>query len=163
MSTAVCSFLCFWAVYHSLCKNSNLVREEAQVSQKKQPVPCFDWLCVFQNISLDDNGDWLYNGTTIDESVSSFHRDSIIIYNRVPKTGSTTLANLMYDRCRDLRYSVIYVRAEKNAHVYSVSDQVRQSSKALITCIIPKWPAPCFTSTSSECICLMAVFTVGHS
>ena len=51
-------------------------------------------------------------------------RDYLIIYNRVPKTGSTTFANIVYSLCGRRHFNVIYVRAEKNAHIYSIVDQV---------------------------------------
>ena len=51
-------------------------------------------------------------------------QDYLIIYNRVPKTGSTTFANIVYSLCGRRHFNVIYVRAEKNAHIYSIVDQV---------------------------------------
>ena len=35
----------------------------------------------------------------------------------------------MYANCKKLDYSVLYVRAEKNAHIYSVTDQVNGSAE----------------------------------
>ena len=50
--------------------------------------------------------------------------DYVMIYNRVPKTGSTTFANIVYALCEQNRFTMIYVRAEKNAHIYTLADQV---------------------------------------
>ena len=50
--------------------------------------------------------------------------DLVVIYNRVPKTGSTSFANIAYDLCTKNKFTVIHVNVTKNYHVFSVSDQV---------------------------------------
>ena len=80
---------------------------------------------------LNENG----NRSTWDESASLFSQqrsdqDVVIIYNRVPKTGSTTFANVLYTLCKTTNNcTVVYVRAERNAHIYSLGDQVRTRVK----------------------------------
>ena len=49
----------------------------------------------------------------------------VVIYNRVPKTGSTSFANIAYDLCTRNRFNVLHLNVTKNYHVFSVSDQVR--------------------------------------
>jgi len=51
--------------------------------------------------------------------------DLIVIYNRVPKTGSTSVAGIAYDLCRRNKFNVLHFNITKNNHVLSISDQMR--------------------------------------
>lgn len=51
--------------------------------------------------------------------------DTLIIYNRVPKTGSTSFVNMAYDLCRKRRFNVLHVNVTGNSHVLSMADQYR--------------------------------------
>ncbi|KAJ8357408.1 hypothetical protein SKAU_G00202020 [Synaphobranchus kaupii] len=57
---------------------------------------------------------------TLDES-----DDVVIIYNRVPKTASTSFTNIAYDLCGKNKYHVLHINTTKNNPVMSLQDQVR--------------------------------------
>lgn len=54
--------------------------------------------------------------------------DVVIIYNRVPKTASTSFTNIAYDLCGKNRYHVLHINTTKNNPVMSIQDQVRETS-----------------------------------
>ncbi|KAJ8011381.1 hypothetical protein DPEC_G00057570 [Dallia pectoralis] len=51
--------------------------------------------------------------------------DVVIIYNRVPKTASTSFTNIAYDLCGKNHYHVLHINTTKNNPVMSMQDQVR--------------------------------------
>ncbi|KAF4079261.1 hypothetical protein AMELA_G00191010 [Ameiurus melas] len=66
------------------------------------------------------------NHDTVRESaVLAESDDLLIIYNRVPKTGSTSFTNIAYDLCAKNRYHVLHINTTKNNPVMSLQDQVR--------------------------------------
>uniref|UniRef100_A0A803T8M0 Heparan sulfate 2-O-sulfotransferase 1 n=1 Tax=Anolis carolinensis TaxID=28377 RepID=A0A803T8M0_ANOCA len=66
---------------------------------------------------------------TVDSSRSDVVPDEdenvVIIYNRVPKTASTSFTNIAYDLCARNKYHVLHINTTKNNPVMSLQDQVR--------------------------------------
>lgn len=58
-------------------------------------------------------------------SQSDGEDDVVIIYNRVPKTASTSFTNIAYDLCGKNHYHVLHINTTKNNPVMSMQDQVR--------------------------------------
>lgn len=50
--------------------------------------------------------------------------DIVVIYNRVPKTASTSFVNVAYDLCKRNSFNVLHLNITKNSHLLSLSDQV---------------------------------------
>lgn len=51
--------------------------------------------------------------------------ETVVIYNRVPKTGSTTLAGIFYGLCSTNKYFVIHVGMIYSSKTIALSDQMR--------------------------------------
>ncbi|KAI5633002.1 sulfotransferase family domain-containing protein [Phthorimaea operculella] len=51
--------------------------------------------------------------------------DLVVIYNRVPKTGSTSFVGVAYDLCKKNRFKVLHINVTANQHVLSVSNQYK--------------------------------------
>lgn len=52
------------------------------------------------------------------------HQKPLVIYNRVPKTGSTSFVNVAYDLHSRNAFRVLHVNITGNSHLLSIYDQV---------------------------------------
>ncbi|KAJ3599018.1 hypothetical protein NHX12_032981 [Muraenolepis orangiensis] len=75
---------------------------------------------------------WRQRGEVGGPASSPLHRadggdedDLVVIYNRVPKTASTSFTNIAYDLCGKNRFHVLHINTSKNNPVLSLQDQVR--------------------------------------
>lgn len=53
-----------------------------------------------------------------------FNDNLAVLYNRVPKTGSTSFVGIAYDLCKKNQYHVLHVNISANSHVLSLNNQV---------------------------------------
>lgn len=67
----------------------------------------------------------------IRDNLESFDDNLIVIYNRVPKTGSTSFVNLAYDLCKRNHFYVLHINITANMHVLSLNNQVREHDIAV--------------------------------
>ncbi len=58
--------------------------------------------------------------------------DLVVIYNRVPKTASTSFTNIAYDLCNKNHYHVLHINTTKNNPVMSLQDQVSCACSLLV-------------------------------
>ncbi|EFA04624.1 heparan-sulfate-2-sulfotransferase [Tribolium castaneum] len=49
--------------------------------------------------------------------------DLVVVYNRVPKTGSTSFIGVAYDLCKKNKFHVLHVNITANNHVLSLNNQ----------------------------------------
>lgn len=54
-----------------------------------------------------------------------FDENIVVIYNRVPKTASTSFVNLTYDLCKPNHFHVLHINVTGNNHVLSLSNQMK--------------------------------------
>lgn len=50
--------------------------------------------------------------------------DMVVIYNRVPKTASTSFVGLVYDLCKQNKYHVLHINVTNNMHTLTLTNQV---------------------------------------
>ena len=70
------------------------------------------------------------------ESQDSKQDDTIVIYNRVPKTGSTSFAGIVYELCKSNKFNVIHINITKNAKTLALSDQVSLSTIIVVVVVV---------------------------
>jgi len=73
---------------------------------------------------------------TLQERTASVATDSeddmVVIYNRVPKTGSTSFVGIAYQLYAKNNYHVLHFNISRNKHTLSVVDQVQYTLHAVV-------------------------------
>ncbi|XP_012941071.1 heparan sulfate 2-O-sulfotransferase 1 [Aplysia californica] len=59
------------------------------------------------------------------ERESDREDDMVLVYNRVPKTGSTSFAGIAYELCTENHFHVIHMNISRNQRTLGLSDQMR--------------------------------------
>lgn len=52
-------------------------------------------------------------------------KDLILLYNRVPKTGSTSFVGVAYDLCKKNKFHVLHVNITANSHTVTLENQLK--------------------------------------
>ena len=63
----------------------------------------------------------------------SKYRSNVVIYNRIPKTGSTSLMQLPYELCNILKYNVLLLNITGGPRSYTMNLQDRMAFSWNIT------------------------------
>ncbi|XP_037927436.1 heparin sulfate O-sulfotransferase-like [Teleopsis dalmanni] len=53
-----------------------------------------------------------------------YENQLVVLYNRVPKTGSTSFVNIAYDLCKRNKFHVLHINVTANMHVLSLPNQI---------------------------------------
>lgn len=61
----------------------------------------------------------------LEPSVSSNLEDLVVIYNRVPKTGSTSFVGIVYDLCKQNKYHSLHINVTNNMHTLTLPNQIQ--------------------------------------
>ncbi|KAJ8681485.1 hypothetical protein QAD02_017272 [Eretmocerus hayati] len=56
---------------------------------------------------------------------TSHDDDWVVIYNRVPKTGSTSFVGVVYDLCKKNKYHALHINVSNNMHTLTLSNQMK--------------------------------------
>ncbi|XP_072936425.1 heparin sulfate O-sulfotransferase [Epargyreus clarus] len=59
------------------------------------------------------------------KAVEKDEDDLVVIYNRVPKTGSTSFVGVAYDLCKRNHFKVLHINITANMHVMSLANQYK--------------------------------------
>lgn len=51
--------------------------------------------------------------------------DTIVIYNRVPKTGSTSFVGVVYDLCKSNKFHTLHLNVTNNMHTLTLANQIK--------------------------------------
>lgn len=81
----------------------------------------------YWSIFIDTTDKKLAEGKIIKSPIDrlfDFDENLVVIYNRVPKTGSTSFVNIAYDLCKRNKFHVLHINVTANMHVLSLPNQI---------------------------------------
>ncbi|XP_063699535.1 heparin sulfate O-sulfotransferase [Culicoides brevitarsis] len=84
------------------------------------------WLSIAQ--TNDDKMPFMRTGLQSEfsaQNMQNFDEDLVVIYNRVPKTGSTSFVNLCYDLFKRNKFHIAHINVTGNMHVLSLPNQIK--------------------------------------
>ncbi|XP_046812209.1 heparin sulfate O-sulfotransferase-like isoform X2 [Lucilia cuprina] len=86
---------------------------------------CIGYWFIGSEVKLNANA----GAATASDALSSldnfdYEEQLVVLYNRVPKTGSTSFVNIAYDLCKKNRFHVLHINITANNHVLSLPNQV---------------------------------------
>jgi len=123
---ALCVLTCagYWLLWSEIRLEHGKWRLENQLTDKD--------LCIYHSYytafkPLSKLGESL----TPDQHASSatddfdFEEHLVVLYNRVPKTGSTSFVNIAYDLCKPNKFHVLHINVTANMHVLSLPNQIQ--------------------------------------
>ncbi|XP_034945217.1 heparin sulfate O-sulfotransferase [Chelonus insularis] len=54
-----------------------------------------------------------------------YYDDILMIYNRVPKTGSTSFVGVVYELCKQNKFHALHINVSNNMHTLTLSNQIQ--------------------------------------
>lgn len=112
------------------------------------------FLQVFPNFSI-----FFADLLKTDSKKYNFDENLVVIYNRVPKTGSTSFINLAYDLCKKNKFHVLHINITANMHTLSLPNQVNIFS--IFIFLVPHSAANSINHVLSSFLALVLTFLLG--
>lgn len=114
LSLIVCAVLYCYFVRKVLYQDETIKKLAATINELR-----------LKDFDYHNRNDVLADFVNAGKSTKDSFDDVLVIYNRVPKTASTSLMGVAYDLCKRNKFHVLHINTSRNMHVMSLSDQRR--------------------------------------